>query len=137
MKRAALLPLLLLAACRPAPATLEAHEGWLRAGPAEGPLAGYVRLHNGTRADLRCDGAESADFGAIEIHRSMVHDGMSHMMRDQVVEIPAGGRAELAPGGLHLMLFRPQRALQAGDRSRITLRCGEQRVTADFVVRSE
>lgn len=136
MARAALL-LLMLAACGRGPGALEARDAWLRAAPAEAPMAGYVRLRNGTRTDLRCDAAESADFGAIEIHRSSVHEGMSHMLRDQVVEIPAGGGAELAPGGLHLMLFRPQRTLQPGDRSRITLLCGPERVTAEFVVRSE
>jgi len=126
---------LLLAACSRPAGSLQAEDAWIREAPPGGPMAGYVTLKNGTAEVLRCEGARSADFGAIEIHRTQVEGGMSHMLRDQVVEVPAGGSARLEPGSYHLMLFRPQRELPAGSRSSITLVCGAHSVAAEFTVK--
>lgn len=116
---------------------LVAEDGWIRAAPpGAGVMAGYVRLSNRSDRPIRCDGASGADFGAIEIHRTMIEDGQSRMLRDQIVEIPARGSAALAPGGYHLMLFRPQRPLAAGDRSSLSLICGDIRLTTEFTARS-
>ena len=132
----ALLPLLALAACRQPPGEFRLGDAWIREAPAEGPMAGYVRIDNGLPEALRCDGATSPDFGAIEIHRSALENGMSRMLRDQVVEVPARGQALLQPGDYHLMLFRPQRALKAGDRATITLLCGTRHASAEFTIRA-
>ncbi|AXQ29486.1 copper chaperone PCu(A)C [Solimonas sp. K1W22B-7] len=134
---ACLLLLSALAACQRAPGELRIADGWIREAPADGPMAGYLRLDNGLAEAVRCDGAASPDFGAIEIHRSAVEDGMSRMLRDQVVEAPAGGHALLQPGGYHLMLFRAQRPLRAGDRATITLHCGAHQPRAEFTVRAQ
>ncbi|MEQ1438180.1 copper chaperone PCu(A)C [Fontimonas sp. SYSU GA230001] len=120
----------------PAPA-LTSEDAWIRAAPPGARvMAGYVQLVNRGDVPLRCDAASGADFGAIEIHRTLIEEGQSRMLRDQVVEIPAHGRAALAPGGYHLMLFRPQRPLSPGDRSLLTLECGEIRTTIEFTVRA-
>lgn len=132
----ALLVSLLLTGCQRGPGSVEAKEAWLRLAPPERPMAGYVLLRNGTARSLHCDRASSPDFGAIEIHRSLIENGMSRMLRDQVVTLPAGGEARLEPGGLHLMLFRPQRTLADGDRSAITLHCDGQAITAEFTARA-
>lgn len=120
-----------------APAGLQAHDAWIReAPPGATAMAGYVRLHNGTTEALRCDAASGPDFGAIELHRSVIEDGQSRMLRNQVIELPPGRDAVLAPGGLHLMLFRPQRPLPAGSHAELTIRCGSQTVTTRFPVLS-
>lgn len=129
--------LLLLAACgRTPPAAPMASDGWVRlAPPGANANAGYLRVRNPTAQDLRCDRATSADFGAVELHRSVVEDGQSRMLRDQVIEVPAHGEAELAPGGYHLMMFRPLRELAEGDRVTVTLHCAETAVDAELSVR--
>ena len=99
-------------------------------------MAGYLRIDNGLPEDLRCDKASSPDFGAVEIHRSALENGMARMLRDQVIEIPARGQALLQPGDYHLMLFRPQRPLKAGDSASITLLCGSRHASAEFTVRA-
>lgn len=132
----ALLPLLALAACRQAPGELLLSDAWIREAPADGPMAGYLRIDNGLPEALRCDKASSPDFGAVEIHRSALENGMSRMLRDQVIEVPARSQALLQPGDYHLMLFRPQRALKAGDSATITLLCGSRHASAEFTVRA-
>jgi len=47
--------------------------------------------------------------------------GMMEMKHLPELTIPAGGKVELAPGGLHLMLIKPGRPFRAGDRIRVTL----------------
>ena len=130
--------LLVLAACgRTPPAAPNAGDGWIRlAPPGASANAGYLRVNNPTAQVLRCDRVSSPDFGTAEVHRSVVENGQARMLRDQVIEVPAYGEAELAPGSYHLMLFRPQRALAAGDTARITLHCGETAVDAVLTVRS-
>lgn len=116
---------------------LSAENAWIREAPPGAPvMAGYLRLHNHSDQPVRCSRASGADFGAIEIHRTLVEDGKSRMLRDQTVEVPAGGSAELAPGGYHLMLFRPQRPLAAGDTARVALHCDGRDLAVDFTVRS-
>lgn len=129
---------LILTACsRTPPAAPQASDGWVRlAPPGTNVNAGYLRLHNNTSQPLRCDGADTTDFGAAEIHRTVVDDGQSRMLREQVIEVPPHGSAELAPGGYHLMLFRPQKALTVGDTVSVTLRCGETAVDAVLTVRA-
>lgn len=134
----ATLLLALVAACsRTPPAAPNAGDGWIRlAPPGAHAHAGYLRLHNPSSQVLRCDRVTATDFGAAEIHRTLIEDGQSRMLRDQRVEVPAHGQAEFAPGGFHLMLFRPQRELAEGDTTTVTLHCGDTAVDAVLTVRA-
>ena len=136
MKRTLLLPaLLLLSACRADATGVRVENAWIpEAPPGAGVMAGYLTLRNDSDKPLRCDGVSGADFGAAEIHRSLIEDGQSRMLRDQVIDLAPGTQAVLERGGLHLMLFRPQRALRAGDQTELQIRCGEVTVTASFRV---
>lgn len=135
MRRAAAVALsALVAGCG---AELAASDPWIRAAPpGASASAGYVVLRNGTGETLRCDAVRAEDFGAAELHRTVVEDGMSRMLRDQVIELAPGAEVRLAPGGLHIMLFRPQRTLAAGSRTRLTVQCGTRSVSAEFEVRN-
>lgn len=124
-------------ACTRSQPPLGADDPWIReAPPGAHVMAGYVVIRNRTDATIRCDTATSPDFGAIEIHRTLVEGGQSRMLRDQVVEVPARGSAALTPGGYHLMMFRPQRALPAGEHASVTLRCGDLQLALRFLVRA-
>lgn len=118
---------LLLAVTAPAaPAfagDLRGHDGWIREAPPVARVrAGYLVLENTGAVDLVVTGARSAAFGAIEIHTMVEGEGGAMRMR-RVPElvVPAGGRVELQPGGLHLMLFRAQRPLAAGETVTVEL----------------
>ncbi len=123
--------LMLLAGCGSSSGTATIEDAWIPAAPpGAGVMAGYLLLRNGSSQALRCDRASGADFGAAEIHRSVIESGQSRMLRDQVIEVAAGESAQLAPGGLHLMLFRPARAFEVGDQTVLNLHCGGVTVTA-------
>lgn len=122
----ALLPLLLTNAVA-AGSALKAADGWIRETPPTAPVrAGYLVLRNAGDGDLAVTGARSDAFGAVEIHEMAPSaDGTMRMRPVKTLTVPAGGSVELKPGGLHLMLFRPQRPLAAGDRVPLILQLAD------------
>jgi periplasmic copper chaperone A len=110
-----------------APATATSHvtgqEGWIRdAPPGAAVRAGYLTLSNDGDTDVALVGATSDAFGAIEMHEMHMTDGVMRMRPVARVVVPAQGSVTLAPGGMHLMMFRPARALAIGDGCEIVLR---------------
>lgn len=100
---------------------LQVTEPWVReAPPGTTVLAGYLTLSNTGDTALVIEDVSSPDFNTIEIHRSWIEDGIARMQPVSDLTIPAGESISLEPGGYHLMLFQPVRALAAGDN--VTLR---------------
>lgn len=117
---------------------LELDNGWIReAPPGAAVMAGYARLRNTGITSLNLEKIRSPDFGAAELHRTVVEDGISRMLRGQILRLPPGASAALEPGGWHLMLFRPVRPLKAGDTVTVQLECGAALQSYPFTVRSE
>lgn len=125
------------ACSKPAAQPLGAENAWIReAPPGAEVMGGFLTLRNNSDHPIRCTAISSPDFGAIEIHRTVVEDGQSRMLHEDALELPPGGSAQLAPGGQHLMLFRPQRPIAAGDTARLDFDCGDERLTVVFTVRA-
>ena len=120
--RAALLVLAIAGFSAPAAAGdgIAVSDAWARASvTATG--AAYMTIENtgagaDTLVEVRADAAEK-----VEIH-DMTMDAMVMRMRKvERLEIPAGARVELAPGGLHIMLIRLRGPLAEGDSVPLTL----------------
>lgn len=90
---------------------------WVRAvPPVSKNSAGYLVIDNRSERDDALIGARVANARVTELHE-MVRDGDSMTMRrHDEIAVPAGGKATLAPGGLHLMLIDLQRPLQVGEK---------------------
>jgi copper(I)-binding protein len=90
---------------------------WSRATPPGAKVAaGYVALRNeGGEAD-RLVAASGAIAGRTEIHEMAVDgNGVMTMRPVEGVEIPAGGSAELKPGGFHIMFLDLQAGAKEGE----------------------
>lgn len=85
------------------------------APPAATATAGYFMLHNHGTVEIELISVTSTGFGVIELHRTVIEDGVASMQRQDSIKIPAGGGVEFKPGDLHLMLFSPVREFRAGD----------------------
>lgn len=100
--------------------------------------AGYLTVTNTGRAPDRLVSAASPAAGRVEIHQSMVTNGVAMMhAADTGVVVPAQGKAVLAPGGYHLMLIGLKAASPAGGAIPVTLtfeRAGK--VAASLAVRT-
>ena len=71
--------------------------------------------------------------GKAEVHTMSMKDGVMSMGPAGPVEILAGGKVLLAPGGLHIMMMKLKKALIKGKSVEITLsfkRSGKITVTA-------
>lgn len=106
----------------PTPETMN-EEGMAEA-PA-GPVTGAFMMiqNNGTAAQRLIRAAvDPAIARTVEIHETTVGDDQVMRMRPvDGIDIPAGGSAQLKPGGYHIMLIDVQQALNPGDTVRLTL----------------
>jgi hypothetical protein len=96
-------------------------DAWARATPPGATVgAVYVTLEGGAVAD-RLTGATSDRASSVELHTVEEVDGIARMRPLKSLEIPAGTRVELAPGGRHLMLLGLESPLVAGDTLTVVL----------------
>ena len=106
----------------PRPPRISVENPWARAMPAGANTAVYMTLRNEGEEGDSLVGGETSVAGAVEIHESRLEGDVMRMVRVEGVEIPGGGVAALEPGGLHVMLFELERALEAGDTLTLLLR---------------
>ena len=100
---------------------IEVIHPWARPTIPNRPGAVYLGIHNtGDTAD-RLVGARAARAEAAELHKSEEKDGAMTMSPVEAIEIPAGGMAQLGPGGFHLMLFGLEAPLKPGETLDLTL----------------
>lgn len=101
--------------------TLTIDHAWIRLLPAGLPAAAYMDMANTGDTSRKLVSVDSADFGDVMLHQSMQSSGMSHMRHVDGIDIPAHGKATLAPGGYHLMLMQPRGVLKVGQTVTLVL----------------
>ena len=69
--------------------------------------AGYLTLTNSTDQLVAITQVTSPDLISVEMHESVLEDGISRMYKLQEVAILPGGTATFEPGAKHLMLRYP------------------------------
>ncbi len=103
---------------------IKIEDAWARPSPKmAGAGAAYMTFKNtGAEADTLIAGKTSAA-EVIELHETLIDENGVMKMRPKEggIEIPAGGSAELHPGGMHIMLIRLAKPLETGDVIPLTL----------------
>ena len=94
---------------------------WARAtaGRAETGAA-YATLIGGGQPD-RLIAASSPVAETVELHTHLEEDGVMRMRPVEAIAVPAGGKVELKPGGLHIMLIGLKGPLKEGRHFPLTL----------------
>lgn len=112
-------------------------DAWIRAAPPGARvLAGYARVVNDGTAAVRILAAHGADFESVVLHEMRMDQGMMRMRALESIEVPAHGSVAFVPGGTHLMLNAPKRALRIGDETVVEFRiAGGESFSATLVVR--
>ena len=101
---------------------LALEDGWIRLQPVPRPmLAGFGRIANACGAPQVVVAVRSPRFGEVSLHETTVVDGVSRMRELERLAVAPGNAAVLQPGGLHLMLMRPDAALAEGERIPLVL----------------
>jgi copper(I)-binding protein len=94
----------------------------------------YMVLLNNSPVDDKLLSVQSDIAKTIEIHQTTEADGMMQMSPIPNVPVPSNGKAELKPGGMHIMLIGLNRELKAGDKIDFTLffdKAGQVPVTVE------
>ncbi|NNG11808.1 MAG: copper chaperone PCu(A)C [Halobacteria archaeon] len=120
MKQTSIVPGILLALLysliAAADSALEVTDPWIReAPPGANVLAAYMVIANQDIQAATITAIASPDFERIEMHRTLVEDGVARMVPVESLQIAAAGRVVLEPGGIHVMLYNPRRLLREGD----------------------
>lgn len=127
--------LAVLASCAPAAPDIAIVDPWARAtAPGQSRAAVYATIANQGGAD-RLVGVSSAA-GEAMLHRSDSAGGVARMRTVAALDIPAGARVALAPGGTHVMLAGLAGPLVAGSQLPLTFRfatAGERTVAVAVV----
>ena len=101
---------------------LEAADPWSRPAAAGMNGAGFLTLTNRGKAADRLTAIESPAARKLEIHRSLMTNGVASMQRqDQGVALPPGRAVTFGPGGYHVMFVGLAKAQKSGDRVPATL----------------
>jgi copper(I)-binding protein len=104
------------------PAAVVIDDPFARAVPPGQPnSAVFMALTNTGDAQRALVAAESDAAATVELHTHTMTDGMMQMRRIERIDLPAGERVTLKPGGLHVMLIGLAEQLTPGMDVALTL----------------
>jgi len=90
--------------------------------PGQSTGGAYLSVINtGATAD-RLLGGSSPMAARVEVHEMRMEGDVMRMREMSALDLPAGKRVVLAPGGLHVMLIGLKAPLKVGDKLPLTLR---------------
>ena len=110
-----LLTLFALTGCsEPGPAVAISNLQVVASAPARKPGVAYMTIRNQGRSDVTLVAVSSPQFARIEMHQTVLNDGVARMQSLASVTIEANSNVDFAPGGRHMMLFDPTQGLIPG-----------------------
>lgn len=136
MKRSLLAAALLaLAACgQNGEPDIQPGNAWARPTRGDAPGAVYVAINNKGSADDRLVGISTDHAAMAMVHQTELVDGVAQMRMAGEINIPAGQRIEMVPGGTHIMLQGLRAPLKTGDSFGLVLKfrkSGDKTVMVD------
>ncbi len=107
---------LLLGACGGSSEELTIQSAWARPASVGANGAAYFVIENGAGTDDTLLSVSSEIASATEVHMSMEMDGgVMSMQMQESVPVPAKGKVEFKPGGLHVMFVELTQDLKVGE----------------------
>ena len=110
----------LLAGTAHAAELVKVTDPWAKA-TVPGQKVGGVYMQIVARENLRLTGVKSAAAETAEVHQMKMENGMMRMRAVPSLELPAGKRVKLEPGGYHVMLFDLKQSLVTGQKLKLEL----------------
>ena len=93
---------------------------WVKATIPGGSVSGaYMQIKSA--ATVKLIKVESPAAGLIELHESKMTNGVMEMNAVDGVDIPAGKRVTLKPGGMHVMMMKIAKPIVVGDKVPLTM----------------
>lgn len=93
--------------------------------PGRAASVAYMTLHNGSREPVVVREVASPAFREAQMHETVLEDGVARMVSIPSLTIEADSAVTFEPGGKHIMLLEPKRALLPGADIALELRYGD------------
>lgn len=104
-------------------------DGWIKQLPPVVPMrAGYVQINNLSEQTVEIVSMHSEQFEKVEMHETIMSEGMMKMVELNSLVIPAKSQIDLKPGGKHLMLISPETPMQIGDKVEMTVTFSDDKI---------
>jgi periplasmic copper chaperone A len=100
---------------------MEIREAWARPADSGSTGGAYFSVTNRDTVSHDITGIVTVDAASAELHETMEHEGMTHMMARPSITIARDSTLVMKPGGLHVMLHALTRAVSAGDTIHLSL----------------
>jgi len=102
---------------------LVVNDPWIRSAPPNAPALGaFMVLENHSDAEVSVvDARSSLQVDRVELHRSMMTDGVMKMIPQKSIPVPAHSSTVLKPGSWHVMLIGPKKVPAMGEVVQLTL----------------
>ena len=102
---------------------IEISDAWVRAAPPNAPALGaFMEIKNATDVDRSIVAARtSLEVERVELHRTMMHEGVMQMVPHDRIPLAAGTETKLKPGSWHVMLIGPSTVPTEGETLTLTL----------------
>lgn len=114
-----------LLACAPVAAyaaDLDVSGAFLRSSPKMSNVgAGFLTIKNPGTEDDKLVAAEADISKVVELHTHVREGEVMRMRQVESIPVPAGGVAELKPGGDHIMFINLNKPLVEGEKVAVTL----------------
>jgi hypothetical protein len=105
-----------------AAAEVKVENAYIRAVPPGQPnSAAFLTLVNSSAKAHSVKSATSPVAATVELHTHTNNNGVMEMRQVPQIDIPANGKTELKPGGLHIMLIGLKQPLKAGEKANVSL----------------
>ena len=105
---------------------------FIRASPGMASTAvGFMTIESSGKDEDKLISASADVSKLVELHTHIKDGEVMRMRKVESISVPAGGKAELKPGGDHVMFIDLKAPLQEGDKVAVTLtfeKCGEIKV---------
>ena len=85
--------------------------------PGNTVTSGYTKITNNTDVTISIDSITSPDFETVEIHETIIVNGIARMIEIEQLTIPANNDVVLQRGGKHFMFFEPTSSISIGQDS--------------------
>jgi periplasmic copper chaperone A len=94
--------------------------------PGQDAVVAYLTLHNEGPTTLLVARVTSPEFASVEMHATVVGNGMAEMIPIDAITIAEESAVDFAAGGRHLMLTDPVQALAPGDEVTLEFHYGDR-----------
>ncbi len=102
--------------------SIEVSDAWIPDAPSVAKVrAGYLTVHNNSKAVITISHFSSPDFKKTMLHNTVLKDGMVQMEAVDQLSIKPGGKVDFKAESYHLMLINPKQKLYNGKKVKLRI----------------